>query len=64
MQRKFPILPPRGAELVVLPERAININKETGDSIISILSNVQSKTMFSSLQDIQISGMSLNETQR
>ena len=29
----------RGAELVVLPERAININKETGDSIISILSN-------------------------
>ena len=29
----------QGAELVVLPERAININKETGDSIISILSN-------------------------
>jgi apolipoprotein N-acyltransferase len=29
----------RGAELVVLPERAINIDKETGDSIISILSN-------------------------
>ena len=29
----------RGAELVVLPERAININKETAVDIISILSN-------------------------
>lgn len=29
----------QGAQLIVLPERAINITKETGDSIISILSN-------------------------
>jgi apolipoprotein N-acyltransferase len=29
----------KGAQLILLPERAINIEKETGDSIISILSN-------------------------
>jgi len=29
-----------GAELIVLPERAINLDKETGDSIIGILGNV------------------------
>jgi apolipoprotein N-acyltransferase len=29
----------QGAELIVLPERAINLTKETGDSIISILGN-------------------------
>jgi apolipoprotein N-acyltransferase len=28
-----------GAQLILLPERAINIDKETGDSIISILGN-------------------------
>lgn len=29
----------QGAQLILLPERAINIEKDTGDSIISILSN-------------------------
>lgn len=52
----------KGAEFVVLPERAINITKEAAADIIKILSNVQSKMMFSLSQDIQTFGMRKNET--